>query len=946
MAETIRYVIVVDNKRANKSMKTFKTNAVSAGGAVTSAWKKAGPVIAAAATAIAAAALIQGTKKIISVYGDFETQLANVSTLVDTNVVSMQKLKKEVLSLSPSLGSATKNTEALYQAISAGVAPEKAVGFVAESAKAAKAGLTDTLTAVEGGTTILNAFGMEASNIVQVFDKMFVAVKAGKTTFPELATSIGKVAPIAKSAGVSIDELLGGIAALTKQGVKTKEAVTALKAAFSNIIKPQGTAAKMAEELGLQFDITALKTKGLAGFLKDIEEKTGGDVEAMGKLFGSVEALNAILALTSEGGAKDFNQILTDMGNSAGETATAFEKQTKTYDHAVSTLKASMEKIAISIGSKIAPELAKAALAIADWLEASDDAEGSGLNTFITTATELWKTFSSIVKALSPVLSLVASAFKLINVALGAINVILTPVLALIEALLKVLAGGVSWLVSWTDNLGFVANAFKTLFGWIGDVLGIIPGFAKSKKHLDKFGKATDNATDAQRRLAKSIGTLDPDALKRAYKITDDWNDSIDGLRDNIDGFFGRSEKKASSLASKFDELKNALGLEGVKIPSWVNQEDEKSIEKFIEKLKELRKLSKKGLSVDLSQDTVGMQQTSKTQKKSSTLKLQLPEQSELVKVNSALQDMDNRLKNTRSEVFKFRDSLKKKIGTGAIEKPAAEKQFQLFKDQMLKDLRSFSADTLKYHKLEVPIGFEKKSWEEMGMFIDELREKKAQLTVQFKGEGSSVKPLSEKIAEMTGLIDEFGNKVDQAAPSLKVTFTDIAGDSLSTAMDATEQGFNDMFDSMMEGTLNVQDAFKDLAVNVLKSIAKMLASQAIKSFVGMLGGAIAGGFGSAPAMAGGGDVTGGKGYMVGERGPELFMPKKSGSITPNDKLGGGGSVNVVNNINVKSSGDDQADNKMANDIAKAIDEKVKAIISGQMRPGGILNPAKSVATG
>jgi phage-related minor tail protein len=41
--------------------------------------------------------------------------------------------------------------------------------------------------------------------------------------------------------------------------------------------------------------------------------------------------------------------------------------------------------------------------------------------------------------------------------------------------------------------------------------------------------------------------------------------------------------------------------------------------------------------------------------------------------------------------------------------------------------------------------------------------------------------------------------------------------------------------------------------------------------------------------------VAGGSTYLVGERGPELFTPGTSGSITPNNALGGGGNTITVN---------------------------------------------------
>ena len=73
----------------------------------------------------------------------------------------------------------------------------------------------------------------------------------GKTTFGELASSIGQVTPVANSLNVSTDELFSSIAILTKNGINTSSAITGLKAAYSNILKPTADASKTAKQLGI-----------------------------------------------------------------------------------------------------------------------------------------------------------------------------------------------------------------------------------------------------------------------------------------------------------------------------------------------------------------------------------------------------------------------------------------------------------------------------------------------------------------------------------------------------------------------------------------------------------------------------------------------------------------------------------------------------------------------
>jgi TP901 family phage tail tape measure protein len=98
-------------------------------------------------------------------------------------------------------------TGGLYQALSAGVPQENAFTFMQVASTAAIAGVTNVETAVDGLTTIINAFGLESSDAEAVADSMFAAVKGGKTTFDELATSIFNVGPAAAASVVANLEL-------------------------------------------------------------------------------------------------------------------------------------------------------------------------------------------------------------------------------------------------------------------------------------------------------------------------------------------------------------------------------------------------------------------------------------------------------------------------------------------------------------------------------------------------------------------------------------------------------------------------------------------------------------------------------------------------------------------------------------------------------------------
>jgi tape measure domain-containing protein len=170
-------------------------------------------------------------------------------------------------------------------------------------------------------------------------------------------------------------------------------------------------------------------------------------------------------------------------------------------------------------------------------------------------------------------------------------------------------------------------------------------------------------------------------------------------------------------------------------------------------------------------------------------------------------------------------------------------------------------------------------------------------------------------------------------------------------------QGLGSAFDALISGAQGWEDSLRQIASGVLVDIANQLirifvieqAINAIKAFLTPFsaatplgaGGGQVGKFGTLgpnfgiPQRAKGGPVSSGQTYMVGERGPELFVPGRSGTIVANDKMGGG-STNVIVNVDAKGSsveGNEQG----ANQLGRVISAAVQSELIKQQRPGGIL---------
>ena len=261
----------------------------------------------------------------------FATAIAEVETLLDPAARNTEEMRNQVLGLVQTFGGAPEEqARALYQTISAGITDTaEATRFLDVANRLAVGGVTDVTTAVDGLSTVVNAYGLNAGEAENISDQLFTTVRLGKTTVPELSNSIGRVAASARNAGLETGELFASIATLTQGGLQTSRAVTGLNGALAGIIRPTRAAQEEAERLGIAFNSDALRENGLQGLLQSIQGSEGFNATTFERLFGSVEGLNAVVALAADDGAR-FADTLEQMGGAAGATAEAFDRMRNT----------------------------------------------------------------------------------------------------------------------------------------------------------------------------------------------------------------------------------------------------------------------------------------------------------------------------------------------------------------------------------------------------------------------------------------------------------------------------------------------------------------------------------------------------------------------------------------------------------------------------------------
>ncbi|MFA9432894.1 phage tail tape measure protein [Egicoccus sp. AB-alg2] len=275
---------------------------------------------------------------------------------------AMGKMEKDVRKFAVEMGVTTdKVVPALYQSLSAGVPPDNVFAFLEVAQKAAVGGVTQLETAVDGITSVVNAYGAEVMDAGRASDLMFTAVRLGKTNFEELSGSLYNVLPTASALGVGFEDITAAMAQMTAQGVPTSVATTQMRQLLVELSKEGGKASDSFKEIaGVGFAEFIAQGGNVADALDIMQQAADNNGVALQDMFGSVEAGNAALALASDG-TDDYRAALAEMAESAGATEQAYDQMNQGLERARERIGALWGELKLQVGELLAPYIQAAA---------------------------------------------------------------------------------------------------------------------------------------------------------------------------------------------------------------------------------------------------------------------------------------------------------------------------------------------------------------------------------------------------------------------------------------------------------------------------------------------------------------------------------------------------------------------------------------------------------
>lgn len=449
---------------------------------------------------------------------EFQRDAANVSTMLSGTISEvsgqMAVYSSGIKDLSIDFNQSTTTLQkGLYDILSASVAPGQALEVLGVSAEAATAGLSTVAIAADAITTVLNSYALEADRAREVSDKLWAIVKRGKITFDEVAGSIGNVASTAAVAGLDFNELGAGIATATRAGVEHRRAMTGMNSVLLAFLKNTDDQKEAASKFGIELSSLTLKTEGLIGVVQKLaganELGRRATAEEIVAIFQNRRALVALLPILQD--VAGYKEDLALMTNSAGLSALAFSKISRTLDFQLGQLGKTLKVMLVDYFEPLVPLIEKivsVVKSLADTFRDLSPALKAAIST-ITLLSGVFLTLSGVILMLAP--GIIALA--------GAIG---GPALLAVGALAAALIGGGGLVAALIQSSNAVRYADQAVSEHIAKMREAEVAYKSEQKTMERLisrykdlraavdttTPGTEDRTKAERELQTVIGQI------------------------------------------------------------------------------------------------------------------------------------------------------------------------------------------------------------------------------------------------------------------------------------------------------------------------------------------------------------------------------------------------------------------------------------------------------
>jgi TP901 family phage tail tape measure protein len=521
------------------------------------------------------------------------------AVLKDKTEAGFASLSETVLELGANTEwMSTQVAEAGEQLAKAGFSTQEVIGALPGTLSLATAGTLALSEAANISASTMRAFGIEAGEASKVADVLAFTATNTNTTVQTIGDAMRYVAPLARTAGITLQETSAAIGLLGNVGIQASMAGTTLRAALASLLTPTKEQSDLMKELGLNVLNSDGNLVSLTEVIRQLES-AGANTADMLDLFGR-RGGPGMAALLSQG-SEALSNFVTETENAGGTAERVAEEKLDNFRGQMTLLRSATQNFMVALGDPMLPlfsdmikvNVIPAVQSMVEWVKNNQEqikAFGQNLVAFFQLAGEAISSFISFMQSTG--IPIIATIFKTVGDTVGFVSAMIVTVIDTLSWLgdqfnklpepiqsvmnkilpltyaLEGISEANTGLRDSIENVGVSAISMgDNLSNMTMKVSDLTFGLQQSAETAHKHKEAIDENTTSTSTLAETVeGELTPalmdtqiafeDAQRQAnmlgeeeYNLQNTTSSVVDNMNNNI-----------NSLSDSWDGVTNSIG--------------------------------------------------------------------------------------------------------------------------------------------------------------------------------------------------------------------------------------------------------------------------------------------------------------------------------------------------------------------------------------------------
>lgn len=344
---TVRLRAVADGYNRVIDDSARRTEEFAARGGKVTAWGDKAEATGRKLTAGLTLPILGAGAAVLATAGNYEAGMREVQALTSASGAEMAMLSEQAKRMGADTQfSATQAAAAMGQLVKGGFDARQTYQALPGVMQLAAAAGLDIASAADIATNVLSTFGLQVSELSRVNDVLAQTANSTDTDVLELGEAFKYVGPIARSAGLSVEDTAAILGQFAENGVRGSAAGTELRRTISNLLNPTDKAAALMARLGVTTTDASGQLLPMVDIVGQLHD-AGASTSDMLTIFGDQTA--GMVALVTNGRAP-LQNLTTELGNVQGVAQNLADSKMGGLLGSWEQFKGSLETLAITLG--------------------------------------------------------------------------------------------------------------------------------------------------------------------------------------------------------------------------------------------------------------------------------------------------------------------------------------------------------------------------------------------------------------------------------------------------------------------------------------------------------------------------------------------------------------------------------------------------------------------